>query len=302
MSRKRIIEEKKCPKCDTVFVGHTQFCSRKCVNSRVIGDEERAKISAGVKLYNKNNPITPKPKNIVTKTKLCGECNKSFSYVGFTPKYCPPCRKTKIGGYRPGSGRSNSGYYKGYYCGSTYELVWTIYNLDHNIPFKRFARKITDDWNVYYPDFELPDGTIVEIKGYEDTNSVLDKCEVAIKLGYKIKVLYKQDIEYMFEYVQKTYKTKEYQTLYAEYKKPPKIKTKTKCVSCGKEVQFDRKLSLNEIYKCRKCSYVSNEKIILTEEQINTIKKLRTDGTIIKSIAKIVGVSKNIIYSALKNK
>lgn len=28
-----------------------------------------------------------------------------------------------IGGYRKGSGRSKHGYYKGIYCGSTYELL-----------------------------------------------------------------------------------------------------------------------------------------------------------------------------------
>ena len=34
---------------------------------------------------------------------------------------------SNIGGHRDKGGRSKSGYYKGLYCGSTYELVYTIY-------------------------------------------------------------------------------------------------------------------------------------------------------------------------------
>jgi hypothetical protein len=49
------------------------------------------------------------------------------------------------GGYRIGSGRSKSGYYKGIYCGSTYELCWAIHALDHNIKFSRFDKKLEKD-------------------------------------------------------------------------------------------------------------------------------------------------------------
>ena len=40
--------------------------------------------------------------------------------------------KGKTGGIREGAGRSKSGWYKGYYCNSSYELAWVIYSLDNN--------------------------------------------------------------------------------------------------------------------------------------------------------------------------
>ena len=46
--------------------------------------------------------------------------------------------KNTRGGYRPGSGRAKTGYYKGIYCGSTYELAWVIYQIDNNKDFSRF--------------------------------------------------------------------------------------------------------------------------------------------------------------------
>ena len=46
----------------------------------------------------------------------------------------------KVGGLRKGSGRGKKGHYKGLYCDSTYELIWTIYCLDHSINFKRCSK------------------------------------------------------------------------------------------------------------------------------------------------------------------
>ena len=124
-----------------------------------------------------------------------------------------------MGGYRQGSGRSKSGYYRGIYCGSTYELCWVIHSLDHNIKFTRFPGKLELNGVVYYPDFLLDDGnTIIETKGYEAQESVDKKSKVAELLGYSVKVLRKKDLEYAFKYVQETYKTTKFFTLYDEYK------------------------------------------------------------------------------------
>jgi hypothetical protein len=43
----------------------------------------------------------------------------------------------RFGGYRQGSGRGKKGWYRGYWCDSTYELVYVIFNLDHGIAFSR---------------------------------------------------------------------------------------------------------------------------------------------------------------------
>lgn len=82
-------------------------------------------------------------------------------------------RKNKrCGGYRPGSGKAKYGWYKGYWCDSSWELAYTIFNLDHNIPFQRNKKWFPyhdEKGNCvkYYPDYILPDGTYVEIKGRE---------------------------------------------------------------------------------------------------------------------------------------
>ena len=60
---------------------------------------------------------------------ICLHCNKTFKTkpaLSTHIKFCNqnPDRETKsnIGGYREGSGRSKSGYYKGIYCGSAIKL------------------------------------------------------------------------------------------------------------------------------------------------------------------------------------
>ena len=76
----------------------------------------------------------------------------------------------KYGGYRRGSGRSKHGWYKGYWCDSSYELAYVIYNLDHNINFKRNTEKFPytfkDETHNWIPDFILSDGVYVEVKGF----------------------------------------------------------------------------------------------------------------------------------------
>jgi len=123
------------------------------------------------------------------------------------------------GGYREGSGRAKTGYYKGIYCGSTYELCWVIHAIDHNIEFQRFPNKLEKDGVIYYPDFLLSDGnTIIEPKGYEKQESVDKKTKVAESFGYIVKVMRKEDLQYAFDYVIRVYGTKKFFDLYDEYK------------------------------------------------------------------------------------
>lgn len=87
----------------------------------------------------------------------------------------------KCGGYRPGSGRSISGWYKGYWCDSSWELAYVIYNLDHNIKFKRNNKSFTyfldNKQRKYFPDFILEDNSYVEIKGRDSDNEWKCKLE-----------------------------------------------------------------------------------------------------------------------------
>lgn len=155
------------------------------------------------------------------------------------------------GGYREGSGRSKSGYYKKIYCGSTYELCWVIYNIDHQIKFERFSKKLERDGIVYYPDFLLSDGkTIIETKGYENQEFVDKKTKVAESFGYTVKVLRKEDLKYVFEYVEKIYETKKFHELYDDYK--PKYSYICDC--CQITFDTDRKIKTDIKFCNRKCA------------------------------------------------
>lgn len=156
-----------------------------------------------------------------------------------------------VGGCRKGSGRSKSGYYKGIYCGSTYELCWIVYNIDHQIEFERFPGKLEKDGITYYPDFLLSDEkTIVETKGYEKQESVDKKTKVAESFGYNVKILRKEDLQYAFEYVFQKYGTKKYFELYDEYK--PKYKHLCDC--CQIEFETDRKIKTENKFCSRVCA------------------------------------------------
>ena len=156
-----------------------------------------------------------------------------------------------VGGYREGSGRSKSGYYNGIYCGSTYELCWVIYSIDHQIEFSRFPGKLEKDGITYYPDFLLSDGkTIVETKGYEKQEFVDKKTKIAESFGYTVNVLRKDDLRYAFEYVTKTYNTKKFYELYDGYK--PKYNHLCGC--CQTEFQTDRKIKTETKFCSRICA------------------------------------------------
>ena len=155
-----------------------------------------------------------------------------------------------MGGYRPGSGRSKTGYYRGIYCGSTYELCWVIYSLDHGIAFTRFPNVLIWDGVKYFPDFLLDDGnTIVEIKGYESPESVAKKTAVAENNGYTVVVLRKEQLLHIFEYVSKVY-SKNYQSLYDDYK--PQYSYL--CGQCQDSFSRDRKLKTDVVFCCKSCA------------------------------------------------
>ena len=156
-----------------------------------------------------------------------------------------------MGGYRKGSGRSKSGYYKSIYCGSTYELCWVIYHLDHNIKFTRFSNKLEYNSVRYYPDFLLDDGkTIIETKGYESQESVDKKTAVAEHHGFVVKVLRKKDLEFVFSYVKEKYGTSKYYQLYDSYK--PKFSYV--CSHCKNMYEGDKVVKVDTNFCSRVCA------------------------------------------------
>lgn len=79
-------------------------------------------------------------------------------------------RQRGLGGYEPGSGRGKKGWYRGYWCDSTYELAFVVWAVDHEIPFERNVEFFPYEYDGrlmrWMPDFLPADGTYVEIKGY----------------------------------------------------------------------------------------------------------------------------------------
>lgn len=114
---------------------------------------------------------------------------------------------------------SINGHYKGYYCASSYELVFLVYCLDHNIKIER--NKFTFDYeyegktHIYIPDWYLPEiDMIIECKGM--TSSYDDKV-VQIKaqsvVGHNYKLLFEKDLKEYWDYCKEVYNVKSYKAL-----------------------------------------------------------------------------------------
>lgn len=119
------------------------------------------------------------------------------------------------GGLRPKSGRGKKGWYKGYFCDSTYELVYVIYNIDHDIKFKRchkyYEYFYLGEKHKYYPDFELENGTLVEIKGYKNGQT---SAKLKSVNDVNIMLLTRDELVYAFDYVKNSYKYESLEDLY----------------------------------------------------------------------------------------
>lgn len=109
----------------------------------------------------------------------------------------------QLGGYHKKSGRGKKGWYKGYWCDSSWELAYVIYNIDHNIEFKRntigFEYTFNGKIYKYYPDFILKDNSYIEIKGYYSELTHI-KHKSFISMGYKLIVIDKNTITPYLKY------------------------------------------------------------------------------------------------------
>ena len=147
-------------------------------------------------------------KQIISMKRKLSELNKGVSrpHSEKTKKRLSEVAKErKLGGYVKGSGRGKSGWYKGFWCDSSYELAYVIYNLEHNIEFKRNNNKFPYEYDGkkynYTPDFILSDGMYIEIKGYST-----DQTKAKLKYFNKpIQVLFEKDLDYVFKYVKARY-------------------------------------------------------------------------------------------------
>ncbi len=249
--------------------GSGRFCSSKCargfstktkrkeINEKVSKIMSQ-KISNGLKIgcIEKNNDNVVK-----TKCVICGRkyITRQYSW-GKLRKTCSSKCATKlriksynendmknVGGYRKGSGRGKSGWYMGYWCDSSYELAFVIFNIEHDIKFQRNKNGFNYFWenkqHTYYPDFII-ENKYYEIKGYE-TNQ--DKVKYK-SVNKPIIVLYKKNLSEIIHYVENKY-GKDYIKLYMGN---PYNKLKNKCVVCRK--------SCKNIYCSRECAGRGNNR------------------------------------------
>ncbi len=220
-----ISEQHKCERCGKVmteYFGSGRFCSRACANAHKHSNKTKEKISLSIsKNLKEKNKIVKNLKEIeyYKNPNKCIICDNILSFDNrFNKTCCDLCKRKylslnsklhNLGGYKlfSGSNKKNKGYYKGYYCDSTWELAYVIYNLDHGIKFKRCERVYDYEYlnkkHKYHPDFELEDGTLVEIKGYDRENITYYKIN-SVK-DRNIIVLYKDDLKNILNYVVNNY-------------------------------------------------------------------------------------------------
>lgn len=233
------------------------FCCIRCAHdfinhSHKHSYETKEKISESLKLYNSLNK-----RNIFKYKKICPICGKDFfvNKNDIDKTYCSrECynndiafkyRRKPVGGKRHGSGIGKKGWYKGYWCDSSWELAFVIYNLEHGIKFERnkqgFEYVFNGEKHKFYPDFILEDGTYVEIKGYMSDKNI----EKIDSFSKKIVVLDKNKIKQYIIYVEDKYG----KNFIEKYDKNPYKRKNNICKICGEPCV--------NLYCSRKCSGIA---------------------------------------------
>ena len=122
-------------------------------------------------------------------------------------------KENNFGGYHPNSiKKHHHGNYKGIHCDSSWELAYLVWCLEHNIKIERCNEiryyKVNKQTRKYFPDF-IVNNQIIEIKGYLDKYSQLKS-----EQNPDIKVLLKEDLNEMLNYVINKYGKKFWEILY----------------------------------------------------------------------------------------
>jgi|SanBayMetagenome_1026888.scaffolds.fasta_scaffold42991_1 endogenous inhibitor of DNA gyrase (YacG/DUF329 family) len=211
--------KKKCACCGSDISyeqRRNKFCSHSCSAAitnlgRKVSKEHKDKVRNSVLEWQRINPDKVEKSQHIELT--CQQCSEKFFVPpsGKKRKFCSrKCAdvghdKSSSGGYREGSGRGKKGWYKGYWCDSSWELAWVIYSLEHDLKFKRnmtgFDYVFEGKQRKYYPDYLIDNSVYVEIKGY-------DQAQWQAKLKafpHKIEVLGKREIAPILTYVIEKY-------------------------------------------------------------------------------------------------
>jgi hypothetical protein len=219
---------KRCPQCNGVlkYKSKKTYCSSKCFaiytqkdGGHKWSEEGKKKLSEWGKIHayrvprNRTERVCPSCKNVFEVTpsqnrKKCCSRKCSSKWIKESGYY----KNKGRGGFRPNSGTSKKGWYKGYFCGSSWELAWLIYQLEHGVIPERnkkgFKYSFDNKEKLYYPDFKIGD-EYIEIKGYH-SKQVDAKTS---QFPHKLSILHKANLMEVFEYVEEKY-GKNYINLY----------------------------------------------------------------------------------------
>lgn len=202
--------------------GNCQYCNKECKFKNTLTLHEK---------YCKLNP---------NKIKCKGHSVSEES----KEKIRQAAKNGNMGGYRKGAGYKNvkKGYYKGYWCDSSWELAFLIYCLEHNITIKRnedkFPYVMDNEIHYYVPDF-IVGSTYIEIKGKID-----ERCQYKFSQfpsNKKLKIYYKEEMKCFLKYVYNKY-GKEFYTLFNGQKpiiKPKVVKDKQKRPKNKTELNYE---------------------------------------------------------------
>lgn len=154
------------------------------------------------KIYNSRKCDSCRAK--ISQKNKTGCCKKCMYKSDIFKKNMSNSTKGKCGGIRKGSGVGKQGWYKGYYCRSSWELAFVIYNIDHGIKFKinkkYFPYKYKKKTYLYYPDFVIGN-LYIEIKGYDNPKNKAKRK----MFPYKLKLIKEKEIRPYLNYVKSKY-------------------------------------------------------------------------------------------------
>lgn len=210
------MECENCRQTHSGTYGSGRFCSGTCARSYSTKNKRKIineKVSKKIKDKIKNGETVGFSKPDATYNCTCAECGKKWNVIGKknVKRTCSIiCTKARLkrgpGGYRQGAGHGKRGWYKGIWCDSSWELAWVMYSYDHGIKFKRnsqgFEYVHKGQKKKYFPDFILESGEYVEIKGWTWIKTLEDKIK---QFPHSLRVLFKDDLKIVFDYVTKKY-------------------------------------------------------------------------------------------------
>lgn len=203
----------RCKKEVSVNYGSGRFCSRSCANARTWTDEDKmkksiagtnsSKVKLAAQKFGEERRKQNRIKGIgITRCEFCGKSLEGKRYCNID------CAKSagRWGGYRKGSERAKSGWFSGVFCGSSWELAFLLWSLDHKLPIRRCSESFTYVFDgtsrQYHPDF-LIDDIYIEIKGWDDGRVTAKISQFPSEK--KLVVLWHEEMKSILTYVKEVY-------------------------------------------------------------------------------------------------